>query len=108
MAGHKFEYGPIARGLYIALVWLVVMTAFVAPELLHWHLLLVVFFGLGLRPLLEKTGLYDLYMYVTVSIAERWDRKFVEQRRREIESKRQRKMYRRFGKDDDPRLPKNW
>jgi hypothetical protein len=107
MSEHKFEYGPLSRGIYIALLWLVILTAFVFPELLHWHLLLVLFLGLGLRPLLEKTGLYDLYTHVTVSIAERWDRKFVETRRREIERKRRRKMYRRFGKDD-PRLPKNW
>lgn len=91
----------------MALVWLVVLTAFAFPELLHWHLLLVLFLGLGLRPLLEKTGIYALYAHVTALIAERRDRKFVETRRREIERKRRRKMYRRFG-HDDPRLPKNW
>ncbi|NGX17704.1 hypothetical protein [Wenzhouxiangella sp. XN24] len=107
MSEHKFEYGPVARGTYMALVWLVILTAIVFPELLLWHLLLILFLGLGLRPLLEKTGLYDLYAHVTVSIAERLDRKFVEERRREIERNRRRKMYRRFGKDD-PRLPKNW
>ena len=107
MPGHKFEYGPLPRGIYIALIWLLVLTAFVLPEWLHWHILLVLFLGLGLRPLLEKTGLYDLYSHVTALIAERWDRKFVETRRQEIERKRRRKMYRRFG-NDDPRLPKNW
>jgi len=107
MSEHKFEYGPVARGVYMAMVWLVILTAVAFPELLLWHLLLVLFLGLGLRPLLEKTGLYDLYAHVTVSIAERWDRKFVEERRREIERSKRRKMYRRFGKDD-PRLPKNW
>lgn len=107
MAEHKFEYGPFARGVYIALIWFVILTAIVFPELLHWHLLLVFFLGLGLRPLLEKTGLYELYAHVTASFAEKRDRKFVEKRRREIERKRQRKMYRRFG-NDDPRLPKNW
>ncbi len=91
----------------MALVWLVILTAIAFPELLIWHLLLVLFLGLGLRPLLEKTGLYDLYAQVTVSIAERWDRKFVEERRREIERDKRRKIYRRFG-NDDPRLPKNW
>lgn len=107
MTGHKFEYGPLSRGIYIALLWLMVLTATVFPELLVWHISLVLFLGLGLRPLLEKSGLYDLYTHVTVSIAERWNRKFVETRRREIERKRRRKMYRRFG-NDDPRLPKNW
>lgn len=107
MSEHKFEYGPLSRGIYIALLWLMVLTATIFPELLLWHILLVLFLGLGLRPLLEKTRLYDLYTNVTVSVAERWDRKFVENRRREIERKRQRKMYRRFG-NDDPRLPKNW
>ena len=91
----------------MALVWLVILTAIAFPELLIWHLLLVLFLGLGLRPLLEKTGLYDLYAQVTVSIAERWDRKFVEHRRRHIERNKRRKIYRRFGKGD-PRLPKNW
>lgn len=107
MTGHKFEYGPLSRGIYIALLWLMVLTATIFPELLLWHILLVLFLGLGLRPLLEKSGLYDLYTHVTVSIAERWNRKFVETRRQEIERKRRRKMYRRFG-NDDPRLPKNW
>jgi len=107
MAERKFEYGPIARGIYIALLWLVVLTAVAFPELLLWHLLLVLFLGLGLRPLLEKTGLYALYAHVAVSFVERRNRKFVETRRREIERKRRREMYRRFG-HDDPRLPKNW
>jgi len=107
MSEHKFEYGPLSRGIYIALLWLMVLTATVFPELLVWHILLVLFLGLGLRPLREKSGLYDLYTHVTVSIAERWNRRFVETRRREIERKRRRKMYRRFG-NDDPRLPKNW
>jgi hypothetical protein len=107
MRGHRFEYGPLARGIFMALMWLTPLVAFVAWEFLLWYLLMLVFLGLGLRPLLEKTGIHALYETVSVAIEERLYRGFTEKRRKEIERAARRKRYKRFG-PEDPRLPKNW
>jgi hypothetical protein len=107
MRGHRFEYGPLPRGVFIALVWMTPVVAIVWWDLLLWHLLLLAFLGLGLRPLLEKTGIHALYQHVMVTIEERMYRGFTEKRRKEIERAARRKRYKRFG-PEDPRLPKNW
>ena len=105
--GHQFEYGPLARGSYIALICLLPLTAVGWEEWLAWHALLVLFLGIGLRPLLEWTGLYTIYARLAASWQERAHRGFTEQRRREIERKQRRARYKRFG-PEDPRLPKKW
>ena len=107
MTGNRFEYGPLARGIFIALVWMSPVVAVVSWEWLGWHLLLLVFLGIGLRPLLEKTGIHALYQYVAAALEERIYRRFTEQRRKEVERAARRKRYKRFGRED-PRLPKNW
>ena len=62
-----FQYGPLARGAYIALLWSTAILGFVAADAdwarhyLRWHLLLLVFLGLGLKPFLLRTGLYRFW-----------------------------------------------
>jgi len=109
--GHRFEYGPLARGAFIALVCLLPVTAVLSSVLssywVVWHVLLVLFLGFGLRPLLEWTGMYTIYARLAADWQERWHRGFTEQRRRDIERKQRRARYKRFG-PEDPRLPKKW
>jgi hypothetical protein len=107
MTGHRFEYGPLARGTFIALVCMSPVVAIVSWEWLGWHLVLLIFLALGLRPLLEKTGIHALYQHVMATIEERLYRGFTEQRRKEVERAARRKRYKRVG-PEDPRLPKNW
>jgi hypothetical protein len=104
---HQFEYGPLARGCYLALACLLPVSAILSPELLAWHVLLVLFLGIGLRPLLEQTGAYALYTRLENVLRERWNHDFTERRRCEIERRARRARYRRFG-PEDPRLPKKW
>lgn len=61
---NNFEYGPIARGIYTAMLWLVWLVPFVFPEYFFFYLLLLIFLGLGLRPLLLKTGIYSIFQRV--------------------------------------------
>jgi hypothetical protein len=105
--GHRFEYGPLARGTFIALVCLLPLTMVLSAYWLVWHLLLVLFLGVGLRPLLEWSGLYTVYASLAAGWQERWGRGFTERRRREIERKQRRARYKRFG-PEDPRLPRKW
>jgi hypothetical protein len=103
----QFEYGPLARGCYIALISLLPVSAIGWPGLLPWHVGLVLFLGIGLRPLLEWSGLYAVYAHLAAALEEWWNRDLTEQRRREVERKARRARYKRFG-PEDPRLPKNW
>lgn len=105
--GHQFEYGPLARGTFIAVACLMPVTAVLSSFWLAWHVLLVLFLGIGLRPLLEWTGLYTVYASFAAAWQERRGRGFTEQRRREVERKQRRARYKRFG-PEDPRLPKKW
>jgi hypothetical protein len=107
MPAHRLEYGPLSRGIYIALICLTPLVAIVWWELLAWYLGLLAFLGLGLRPLLEKTGIYAIYQYVASTLHEWLYKDFTEKRRREIEREARRRRYRRFG-PEDPRLPKKW
>lgn len=104
---NQFEYGPLARGSFMALIWLLPLTAILFPGMLAWHALLLLFLGVGLRPLLEHTGAYALYTRLETAFRERWNHDFTERRRCEVERKARRARYRRFG-PEDPRLPKNW
>ncbi len=56
-----FKYGPIAIGIYRAMLWLTILIAFVAFKFLVYYVPLLLFLGLGLRPFLLKTGLYSVY-----------------------------------------------
>ena len=107
MTGHRFEYGPLARGIFMALVWLSPLVAVLSFELLAWHVALLAFLGLGLRPLLEKTGIHALWQALAAAWHERIYRGFTEKRRKEVERAARRRRYKRFG-PEDPRLPKNW
>lgn len=59
MGKQNFTYGPIAIGIYKAMIWLVVLITFTAPWLLIFYIPLLLFLGFGLRPFLISTGLYQ-------------------------------------------------
>ncbi len=103
----KFEWGPLARGTYLAMICLMMLLGWVAPTWLIYYVPLLIFLGLGLRPLLEKTGLYDLFSRFLIKIEDaRW-RKPTEDRRREIERKLRDEKY-KYRRRNDPKLPPNW
>lgn len=57
----SFEWGALARGLYVAMLWLIWIFVFTAPSYLMYYVPLLLFLGLGLRPILIKTGLFNAY-----------------------------------------------
>ena len=57
----NFEYGALARGIYIVMLWAVWIFVFVAPVYLIYYVPLLLFLGLGLKPFLIRTGLFTIF-----------------------------------------------
>ncbi|MEM1112102.1 MAG: hypothetical protein AAGI11_09370 [Pseudomonadota bacterium] len=102
-----FEWGPLAKGCYIAMASVTVLVAFAFPHHLYWYLPLVIFLGVGLKTVLVRTGLAKhLSFWLEQTEEARWS-KITRRRRLEIERQERDKRYRHRHKQD-PRLPKNW
>lgn len=77
------------------------------PRVLFWYVPLLVFLGLGLKPVLEVTGFGALLVnLVEKRQAKRWKR-IEEQERLKVKQKQRDDKY-RHQRVRDPRLPKNW
>ena len=107
MREREFEYGPLAKGTYVGLVAVFAPVALAFPQWAPRYLLFLLFLGLGLRFLLERTGLYRLWASFKVGLTEKWDRKFLARHRSEIDRKQRAEKYHR-SRVKDPGLPKNW
>lgn len=109
MAEHQFEYGPVSKGLFFGLECLTILVALFATEYLGYYLLLLLFFGIGLRLILEKTGLYHWLSYNSQKLDERLHRTQLEEKRAEVDRKARDFKYRQSrSRGKDPKLPKNW
>lgn len=102
-----FEWGPLARGVYTAMLCLTFLVSWIFPEYLVRYILLLIFLGLLLRPLLERSGLYGLYLRIACKLSEKRWRKVNERRRLEVYLAERDKKY-RARRTRDPKLPKNW
>ena len=107
MTEKQFEYGPVARGVYIAGIYFALLIGWVAPGWLFHYAALLIFLGLGLRPLLEWTGLAQRFQHATAELEERWHRKREAKRRMQIARRERDKKY-KYCHHRDPRLPPNW
>ena len=103
----EFQWGPVARGLYMALIALGALIALFVTPLFLYYVLFLLFLGFGLRPLLIATGLHRFFGFLSAEVESRRWRKFDEERRREVERKQRDDRY-RDKRYRDPRLPKNW
>lgn len=103
----QFEYGLLAKGIFHALIALAPVVFFIWPQWLLWYAALLIFLVVGLRPLLERTGLYELFHFLVRSTDEQLHKKEMEQRVREIDRKERDKKYKHTHRRD-PKLPKNW
>ncbi len=105
---HKqFEYGPLALGVYRALIAVTLLIPLYYPEYLGWHLLLLLFLGLGLRPLLELTGIYKWLIHMQVVTASKLNKDFDEEHAKKMDRKMRDDRYRNR-RQKHPDLPKNW
>ncbi len=77
------------------------------PDYALHYMGFVAFLGVGLRPILELTGLYTLLSSLLVVVSNKHYKKFEEGRRREIDRKLRDAKYRGVRRKD-PKLPKNW
>lgn len=101
------RFGFVSFSIYVALVWCTFIVIWSFPEYVNYYIAFLVFLGLGLRPLLEWTGIYDRW----IDLRERLDQKiharhYREQRRKVAQAARD-ERYRKARKRD-PRLPKHW
>ncbi len=105
---HKqFEYSPLVHGVYRGLWCAALPMPMLGMEVAISYFLILVFLGVGLRPLLELTGLYRLISHVLVIIEEKADAKFLKQRSEEIDRKMRDDKYRKR-RLKHPDLPKHW
>lgn len=107
MKDHQFEYNLLARAIYMALLWMTLLISWVYPEHLLAYVLLMLFLGLGLRPLLEKTGLASSLQAIWYRLIDRREKKSREEKDRQLQRKIRDDQYRR-SRIRDKRLPKNW
>lgn len=103
----EFEFGPLSRGIYIALISITALIPFIGPEYFFHYLVFLAFLGLGLRIFLVKTGLYNLWNNVGAAIRRMWERKYLDKRAAETDREAELEKYRK-SRVRDPRLPKNW
>ena len=107
MAEKQFEYGPLPRGIYTGLLCTSFLVAWVIPQWLGYYLLFLLFLGLGLRPLLERTGLARKWQEMFADADDRLHSKREHKRRLEIERRERDKKY-RYTHYRDPKLPRRW
>lgn len=107
MSGKQFEYGPLARGIHQACVSVTIIFPLISWELFGWWVLMLAFFTFGLRPLLERTGLYKLISHSVVVIDDKSHARFEAKRRQEVDRKARDAKY-RGGHRKHPDLPDHW
>ena len=107
MNKRNFYWGPFAVGLYQAMLWSTLIIGWTARDYLFVYVMLLLFLGLGLKPLLLYTGIYQLFNNLFDNLDDKkWER-ISQERRREFELEKQRKKY-KYRRQRDSKLPKNW
>ena len=107
MSEHEFEYGPVLRTLYVLMIWPILYIGWAYPDMVFYYVCLWVFLGLGLRIVIEKSGLYEAYQNARVAIDDKRGRKRHTRIKQEVDRKMRDEKYRK-SRYRDPRLPKNW
>ena len=89
------QYGPLARGIYIGLLWLTVLLAFTAPFLVPLHVGLLLFLGLGLEPFLKRTGLLRVWRSLMADLQKKRHADHHAEAARHVERKRRDEKHRK-------------
>jgi len=103
----QFEWGPIARGIYWAMIVASPSVFFLYTEYSGYYILFVIFCGLGLRRLIEFTGLYIYLNNRLGLLQEKQWQDITEKRRREVDTKAELKRIKN-SPEARRKLPKNW
>lgn len=67
----SFEYGPIARGCYHALIVSAVFIFVLVPSFFVYYILLLVFLGFGLKYFLIQTEVYTQWQFLLAKLDKR-------------------------------------
>ena len=94
-ADRQFEFGPLSLGIYRALLWIALLVPLYFPAYTVHYFFLLVFLGLGLRPLLEITGLWVCWERLESPFGKRWSDKELDLHRRKIEARQRQEALRR-------------
>ena len=111
MTEPEFQYGPVAKAIYIALLWFTVVFAFIPDyaHLLFYYIPFLIFLGIGLRPLLVHTGLYRHFSQLNHKLDEARYAELSDKRRKEIEKADRIARYKnQHQRHRDKDLPPNW
>jgi hypothetical protein len=107
MKTSAFEYGPVSRGIYIALIWLTLPVMFLGFKQFIAYMLFLIFLTFALKPILEVTGLMGAYQSLVASQREKANRRLSTKRFIEID-KRERILKHKRSRIKDSSLPNNW
>ncbi len=107
MSEKTFEYSPVFKAIYIAMLWFIPFLTWHYSQWLWHYVALMIFLGLGLRPLLEWSGLVVWFEDLLARLDYRLHRREIEKRRMLI-ARRERDRKYRHTHHKDPRLPRNW
>lgn len=107
MREREFEFGPLVKGSYGGLMAIFPVVLVGWPDFFWWYVFLMLFLGLGLRVLIEKTGIYRIWGVTKMSLDDKFHKRLIEKRQLDIDRKSRDDKYRK-SRVKDPRLPKNW
>ena len=107
MKESKFEFGPISRGIYIALICATILVPAINYKWFLAYAAFLFFLGFGLKPFMEYSGIYDFYIHLKCLAYEKLDKNWLAKRRKEVDLQEQKKRYKNL-RVKDPRLPRNW
>lgn len=103
----QFYWGTFARACYIAAWWFCLFFVWTTPKILWLYIPFLIFLGLGLRPLLESTGLYHLFQAILLKRDDaNWEKINNSHRQKLNQQERSKRLKQQRVKDS--RLPKNW
>ncbi len=105
---HKqFEYSPLVQGVYRGLLAATLPMPIMGQDFFIGYVCVLLFLGFGLRPLLERTGLYRLLNHYLVVFEEKTSKRYLEKRAAEIDRKARDDKHRRR-RLKHPDLPRHW
>ena len=102
-----FQYGLVSRSIFVGLLWLTPLLGFTAPNWVLWHVCLLFFLGLGLKPLFIHTGLRRAWLTWRAHAQQRRHAADHTEASRRVERQRRDDKYRKSRKRD-PGLPPGW
>ena len=102
-----FQYGLLSRSIFVGLLWLTPLLGFTAPEWLPLHVGLLLFLGLGLKPLLIRTGVRRTWLSWRAHAQQRRQAAHHTEAARRVERQRRDDKYRK-SRQRDPGLTPGW